>query len=258
MNIRNILLLLTAAFLHSCTDKVKNPDVKAAIAADTLKYHYENLKKRAGDCGSKPDSACTVISVKYPIFDGQTPLNDSVRRWAMDTTFDIAASQFIKLYQIDKKTNTRKMFFTSTAAVSVIRQDSSLISLQLDKYSYTGGAHGSSFTGFLNWDTKHQKKLALKDVLISGYPERLTRVADTIFRKQENLSDTSSLANDYFFKDAKFALNNNVLMSPVGLRFIYNQYEIKPYAAGQTDLLIPYSKIRSLVKPHTVIAQYLK
>jgi hypothetical protein len=48
------------------------------------------------------------------------------------------------------------------------------------------------------------------------------------------------------------------MLTPVGIRFLYNQYEIKPYAAGQTDLVVPYTQIKQLLKPNTVIAQYLK
>ena len=59
-------------------------------------------------------------------------------------------------------------------------------------------------------------------------------------------------------KDNQFALNNNFLITPLGLRFLYNQYEIKPYSAGQTVLFIPYAKIKSLLLPHTVVSQYIK
>lgn len=258
MKISNVILLLVVITMYSCGERTKNPGVKAAVASDTLKYHYEDLKKRADDCGTKPDSGCTVISVKYPVFEGQEALNDTIRHMAMDTTFDVLAKQFIKSYEIDIKKNPRKLFYTITSRVSVIRQDSALTTFQADKYSFTGGAHGASFTGFLNWNTKTGKKLTLKDLITDKSLPNLTKVADSIFRRQENLTDTSSLINDYFFKGGKFSLNNNVLISPLGLRFLYNQYEIKPYAAGQTDLLVPYKKIKSLFLPHTVIAQYLK
>ena len=55
-----------------------------------------------------------------------------------------------------------------------------------------------------------------------------------------------------------FALNDNFLVTPVGIRFLYNEYEIKSYAEGQTELLIPYNKIKSLLRPQSVVSQYLK
>jgi hypothetical protein len=86
----------------------------------------------------------------------------------------------------------------------------------------------------------------------------LTKVADSIFRKQENLTPTASLKNDYFFKGDQFSLNKNFLITPLGLKFLYNQYEIKPYAAGQTVLDIPYAQIKTLLQPGTVVDRYIK
>jgi hypothetical protein len=45
----------------------------------------------------------------------------------------------------------------------------------------------------------------------------LTKIAEQIFRKNEKLTDTSSLARDYFFKDNKFALNENYSITPAGI-----------------------------------------
>ncbi|WDF53660.1 DUF3298 and DUF4163 domain-containing protein [Mucilaginibacter sp. KACC 22063] len=238
-----------------------------AVAEDTLTYTNKVYKLRAPDCGNKPDSACTSIVYKYPLFTKETALNDSVRFNLVkqlrmsdekDTSLAKLSSAFIKTYQQYKKADTSEMFFTLEANASIVRQDSSLTTLQYDSYKYTGGAHGGSFTSFVNWNTKSHKDLTLEDIFIAGYKPALTRVAEKIFRKQENLSDTASLATDYFFENNKFALNNNFLITPVGIRFLYNQYEIKPYAAGQTDLLVPYNQIKKLLKPNTVTAQYLK
>ncbi|MEB0249576.1 RsiV family protein, partial [Mucilaginibacter sp. 5B2] len=63
--------------------------------------------------------------------------------------------------------------------------------------------------------------------------------------------------DDYFFDKNIFKLNENYSITPIALRFMYNQYEIKPYASGQTELLIPYSEISKLMRPQSVASQYL-
>jgi len=130
--------------------------------------------------------------------------------------------------------------------------------LEVGGYIFEGGAHGHTLSFFFNWNTKARKSIELADILKKGYQDSLNKVAESIFRKNEKITDSASLALDYFFKDNKFTLNNNFLITPVGIRFLYNQYEIKPYAAGQTNLLIPYAKIKSLLLPHTVVSQYIK
>jgi hypothetical protein len=240
---------------------------KPDTTTDTLTYTYKTIKERAIDCGTKPDSTCTVVKITYPVFTGQPVLNDSITHKLINLfmsekpNYDMGAyvKQFLAQYDNFKKDDPRSvMYFTLDSHAQIIRQDSNLTTLEIGGYNFQGGAHGSSITTFINWNTKAGKEIALSDVLIDNYQERLTAIADTLFRQQEKLTVNASLANDYFFKDDKFALNENFLITPVGLRFLYNQYEIKPYAAGQTELAIPYAKIKTLLRPNTVITQYLK
>jgi len=269
MRLLPLLLLVFVLLMSACmwgTPKKQAP----AITTDTLVYSYKTIKQRASDCGNKPDSGCTVATVTYPEFKNAKILNDSVKNtlfnlfWndttpEADTDIKKYASQFIN---VDKKSKNspyvKGRIFTLQSSAKVVRQDSSLTTLEIGGYMFQGGAHGATITGLFNWNTKANKVITLNDIFVKDYEAKLNEIADTIFRKQEHLSDTSSLAHDYFFKNNQFALNNNFLITPVGLRFLYNQYEIKPYAAGQTNLLIPYTKIKSLLLPHTIIAQYIK
>lgn len=267
MKLNVSIFFLAACCLCSCQwgkPGKKQPD----IVKDTLKYTYQTIKERADDCGNKADSDCTVAKIRYPIFLNQPLFNDTVIHNILtlfrfdekkpDTNLLQLTGHFMSLYKEDKKTNDRQGFTYELSLNTALRQDSSLAALQLIAESYLGGAHGSHFVQYVNWDTKAQKKINLDDLLTTPYKEKLTAIAEKIFRRQENLSDTASYKDNYFFKDDRFSLNDNFLITPLGLRFIYNEYEIKPYAAGQTELLIPYSQIKSLLRPNTVLIQYLK
>ncbi len=240
---------------------------KADINTDTLAFTYQTIKKRADDCGDKADTNCTVVRLKYPHFKTDSKLNDSLKSRLLnlffkekpDTGITEMVNSFLTDYYKFKKDDPRMgMIFDLDAHAIILRQDSSLTTLEIGGYTFQGGAHGSSVITFINWNTKKQNFVTLSDILTDGYKTKLAAVADTIFRRQEKLSDTTSLARDYFFKDDKFSLNENYLITPLGIRFLYNQYEIKPYAAGTTDLFIPYNKIRSLLRPNTVVTQYIK
>jgi hypothetical protein len=269
MKIQYWILLCVVLVMNACMWGV--PEKQASgINKDTLAYTYQFIKHRASDCGDKPDSGCTVAQVAYPEFKNSKTLNDSVKNklfnlfWddttlEADTDLQKYASQFVAVYEQGKDEPAVKgKIFTVKSSAKVVRQDSSLITLQIGGYMYQGGAHGSTITYLYNWNTKANKPIKLGDIFKADYEAKLNEIADTIFRKNEKLSDTSSLAQNYFFKNNQFALNNNFMITPLGLRFLYNQYEIKPYVAGQTELLIPYTKIKSLLLPHTVVSQYIK
>ncbi|GAA4307372.1 hypothetical protein GCM10023149_00910 [Mucilaginibacter gynuensis] len=267
MKLINYATIVSLLALGSC-QWGNTPTQTDGILKDTLTYQYQTLKERAPDCGNKPDSACTVVTLNYPEFAGKKALNDSIKRNLLtmfmlsekpDTSLKSMAAHFIKSYLDAKKDDPRtQMFYTLDSHAKLIAQDSALVALEVGGYTYQGGAHGGSYTGYINWDIKKDKSVTLSDILVAGYNDKLTKIAEGIFRKNEKLSDTASLANDYFFKDNKFALNNNFSLTPLGIKFLYNQYEIKPYAAGQTELLVPYGDIKSLLQPNSVVSQYVK
>ncbi|WP_184542220.1 DUF3298 and DUF4163 domain-containing protein [Mucilaginibacter sp. FT3.2] len=259
-------ICVTSAFA-SCQWGV-TPKQDKAVVKDTLNYSYKTVHERALDCGNKPVSACTVVNIKYPVFEGQKTLNDSVTRkltsmFAVDgkpdSTVELMGKNFLKAYTDFRKTDPKSaMYFTLDSHAHVLMQDSGITTLDIGGYSFQGGAHGASATFFINWNTKANKSITLNDLFIDGYPGKLSAIAEGIFRKNEKLSDTASLARDYFFKDNKFALNDNFSVTPLGLKFVYNQYEIKPYAAGITELFIPYSQLKSLLLPNSVVGKFAK
>jgi hypothetical protein len=201
------------------------------------------------------------------VFAKDNLLNDTLRRQLLnlfqfedkDTSLNQLATKFLKMYTDDTQPkNNSGVIYRLNITADIVRQDSSITVIQIFGETYSGGAHGGTSTQFINWNTKADRKTTLDDILINGYEDKLTKIADSIFRKNEKLSNTASLVPDYFFKNGRFSLNKNFMITPLALRFLYNEYEIKPYSAGQTEILIPYAQIKTLLKPNTVITQYLK
>jgi hypothetical protein len=256
-----LIALLTLA--AACTWSTPN-QTKPAITKDTLVYNYKNFKKRDKSCGDKPDSACAIYMVNYPQFDAQqlnnlmlNVLGNKVPNLTIiDTLLQRSATDFMQGYSNDTAAHSRGAYYQFMDSILVVRQDSSLITLQERSYSYTGGAHGMYGTNLMNYDINAHRRLQLGDIITDGMRNHLTDIAEKIFRRDEKLSPTASLGDNYFFKDNKFTLPDNFLITPTGLRFVYHPYEIKPYAAGETELFIPYTTIRGLLKPNTVISQY--
>ena len=267
MKIKYLLVVFIAFVISSCMWGGSNEQAPA-INTDTLIYTYKTLKQRDPACGNKPDSDCALVDIKYPEFNNTSSLNDSVKHKLLtmfrsgplpvnDTSLQKFAVDFIGLSVKDTIKGPSAVYKIESSAV-VKRQDSSLTTIYFSGHSYAGGAHGSNNYSFINWNTKAASVIKLTDIFIDGYNEKLTNIAEKIFRQQEKLSDTATLKDNYFFNNGTFALNNNFLITPTGLIFLYNEYEIKSFAAGITQLDIPYEQIKLLLRPNTVIAQYIK
>lgn len=239
------------------------------INKDTLTFTYQIIHQKIDNCGNPPDSACSYVKISYPVFKNAAILNDTLTKRLLNmytavdsvsnvnTSLQKYAADFLKQFEqrSDEKVTARD--YTMDSRAQIMRQDSGLVTIYLKDEVYTGGTHTATLYSFINWNTKNSQVIKLDDILIKGYDEKLTLIADTIFRKNEKLSLNAPLTN-YLFDNEKFALNNNFLITPTGILFLYNEHQIKPDAAGTTQIDIPYSKIKSLLLPHTVVSQYIK
>jgi hypothetical protein len=229
-----------------------------AITKDTLAYTYQNITE------NKPDSLF-LVKIKYPLFKHNKLINDSVQEFIVDhflfnNPHPADLSQSAKIYLNNYIEALKDRGISKPEDVhfdaSVIRQDSSLLTIDLKDPE--GYLKKHPFDYYANFNTKSNHRIRLEDILIKNYRSRLDKIGDTIFRKEEKLDNITSLVKNYYFKDGVFTLYDNFLIAPIGLRFIYNPMDIKIPDAGQTEVLIPYSKIKSLLLPHTVISQYIK
>ena len=237
------------------------------VFTDTINYTYKTVKQKAADCNSKTDNGCNIVKFTYPVFNAQPALNDSVfaRLASMfslmgknDTSFTNAATLFFAGYRGQSSNDPQQPAFCPlNEYAKVVRQDSALTSIETGGYLIRSNMQLSSIS-FINWNPRTHQKQTLDEIFKPGYQDSLKIIAERIFRSDEKLSDSTSFAKGYLFKDGKFALNNNYLIAPMGLRFLYNEGEIKPRNKGFTILFIPYAKIKPLLKPHTVVTQYMK
>lgn len=269
-------ITLSAFAFAACQQQPKSSAEKTATAADSttdsVSYIIKTVAKESRNCNpeGKTDTACQIVKITYPDFSqSEKVLNDSLTVWlsgGMNTQKTYSSTQatadsFLQDYEAylkEQKELPAAMPWELLIKTSVVKQQAGVIPILVDYYSFTGGAHGNPATIYHNWDAKTHKEIGLNDVLNTGYPDSLKMIAEKLFRKQEKLSPTAPLKQGYFFENAIFSLNDNFLITPEGLQFLYNPYEIKPYSEGKTELLIPYDAIKTWIKKDGPLNRYRK
>ena len=89
----------------------------------------------------------------------------------------------------------------------------------------------------------------LNDILSPGYEKVLNFLAEKDFRKIRELKPGESLeAAGFWFKDGKFKLTDNFVIQKDGLKFLFNDYEIGPHVLGSTEIFVPYSDLKQIIK----------
>jgi len=130
----------------------------------------------------------------------------------------------------------------------IMFQATKLVTLAFDNYAYTGGAHGNYGTEFRVLDLTKNKSLALADILTGAGIAKLQPKLEASFRKQFNLQPGDPLTDGGLLEN-KIEANDNICVTGSGLEFVYNPYEIGPYAMGEIDLFIPFTELTEYLKP---------
>lgn len=134
-----------------------------------------------------------------------------------------------------------------------------LLSIETYHYEYTGGAHPNSAFSLISFDLRTGRPLNLTDLLAEKDLGKFNRIAEEIFRKGRGLGPNDDLDSaGFWFVKGQFALNDNYLFTRAGVRFVFNPYEITAYAEGPIDVLVPYAKIKPLLKKDNPLRKMIK
>lgn len=76
---------------------------------------------------------------------------------------------------------------------------------------------------------------------------KLNLLLDAEARRYFAIAATESF-EDRLLTD-KVMPNGNICITPTGINFVYNPYEIASYADGIITLFLPYSQMKDLLKP---------
>jgi len=145
----------------------------------------------------------------------------------------------------------------NTSRIDLFAVTPESFTLQKDDSGYTGGAHGYHEITYLNYAFGNNTPLTFDDLFTKDYNATLHHIAEKVFREYTGLAPSDDLTEDGWFEN-RFVLTPNFAITPRGLLFHYNAYEIKPYAAGHTVFLLPYFYLHSIIKPEGVLASYKK
>jgi len=122
-------------------------------------------------------------------------------------------------------------------------------------YAYTGGAHGLTNTSYLLLNTHTGLPIELPDLITpDSIPALTTRITNKL-KLQSGLEMTDSLSANGFFVDV-VRPNENFYVCPDGLGFVYNSYEIAPYAKGLIRVSFNWNELSGLLNESFVIPGY--
>jgi len=121
----------------------------------------------------------------------------------------------------------------------IVFQSMYVITISIDSYTFTGGAHGNSVITLLNFDPETGNLYSQDDVFKKS--NEFTELVKQHFKTESEAKKTNN--QDVYFFGEDFRLPENIGFNEEGVIFLYNTYELSSYAGGITEFTIPYTEI---------------
>ena len=271
---RLTFILLIVALSYACGDKKSSgsgvKDQKQSQVSDTnnvdIDFKTIKLSKSYTSKSSKADDSTYIIiryveMIKCP---NKEKINSLIQKELIQESFtrddvkienlqDVSES-FIndfKMFSAENSDYPQNWFYEINAGVENFT--SKILCLEFSQGGYTGGAHGNSYVKYINIDFENVNQLKLDNLLVKGYEAKLNELIDKKFREVKGLQPTDDLEKEGGLFENKITFNDNFAVTKNGLLFYYNNYEIAPYSAGPTELLITYDELGNLIPEDSLL-----
>ena len=170
---------------------------------------------------------------------------------------NISREQFVARYQTAFEEDKKEVKETPSFGIShsmwtdFIAQKEKLATFAISFYDYEGGAHGIEGNRYFTIDLTTRHILTLNDL----FNEKDLPKVKTLLWEQYN---NSNKEYEPVIGADSFNLSNNIYLDSKGVHFIYDVYEIAPYAAGEKDLLLYFGQLEELFRPEFKRNNYVK
>jgi hypothetical protein len=184
-----------------------------------------------------------LLNIKTPVANPKTAMNTEkdhfIAAWQKDNS---------KLTAKDASEMGMSLSVSQDENIMVMYEDERSITLADYGSSYTGGAHNMYSTSLICFDKKAGKKLQLQDVLTAEGIRLLPAYLDRVARLQYGVTNQKPLdENGFFVKQIK--PSGNFYLASTGIGFLYPPYELKSFADGEINLLVPLSALSKYLQP---------
>lgn len=226
-------------------------DKKVALAADTnspaydMKVNVKYVKEGSEDVINSVNNAITAKIFNFHNTDIQTAVDSFVNERIDNYTTEIA-----KLYKADNRDIDKKAIYEYATDIKTRIEDGreGVINYFIETYTFEGGAHPLSQMLVLNFDKETGKTLTLEDIMVPGYKMKLNEILQDALMKKAACKDINELHEKGYLFSMEMYPSSNFILGKDAIIFVYNPYEIAPYALGRIDLTINYENLKPLMK----------
>ena len=246
----------TKSYPFDLTETTSGFAIITSLKAERENCKYaDKYKKTPREDGTYWDTVCSSIKINYLTVQAKNTAasekinKDIIKRVCGNETNNSRLTSIEDLLRTVQSTSPEDGFNTEIS-VLVNTNENDILSLNFGNSNYYfGAAHGNYDAQAVNYNLKTGEIIELKEILVAGYKSKLDKIAAPLFYKEHG-------REGWEFTNGYFELNTNFAITPAGLEFSYNPYEIGPYMMGAPSVVIPYKSISLLIRPEGPLGVY--
>ncbi|MCB0707408.1 MAG: DUF3298 and DUF4163 domain-containing protein [Saprospiraceae bacterium] len=260
------ILFLSFLTLGACENGPQNipPPMDSGEAETDSPFFTFSFQESSPACETSDSIRCARVNVSMQLLKGKDnpaveSINSQVRAIAYEELSELtevnsaeadltkAAKTFVLEYE-EMMADEEPEFITPWSVdveSEVLYHSDLLYSIELNNYNYTGGAHPNYYTTLRTFSLKDGTVVKLEKLIQK--PAVFLQLVEQAFRAEQEIPEGQDLAESGFFFEEAFSLPANMAFVGDGVLFIYNPYEVAPYALGITEFVIPYAKLEGVL-----------
>ena len=133
-----------------------------------------------------------------------------------------------------------------------------ILSFTIQRYDYTGGAHGMTTDSCFNLLIDQERFLKQEDLFDESSLDKIAALIVNQIAKENKVEKPEKLEEIGYFNVSEIYPNGNILVSKEGVTWIYNPYDIAAYAIGSVVVTIPFADLKQYLKANHPIEALLK
>ena len=103
---------------------------------------------------------------------------------------------------------------------------------------------------YVNYHKTTKDTLGLQQLFSVDNLKEVSKLAEGYFRKNASMNDTTSFEEaGFWFSNEEFHLNNNFTFSDEGITWLFNPYEIAPFAFGTIEVSLSKEELLKYIQP---------
>ncbi len=206
-------------------------------------YRDSLLRYAPSEITSEYDTVCPVFEAVQLVIGGLAPTaNKRINAAIVAETLGMADYEAHSTFQSFVNGVVGSSFQQLSIGAYVHFMNSRFISICYTNDFYGGGAHPLHASKIKNYNLSNGEEIALEHIFTTEFLGQLDAIGEKEFIDQNG-------SEGWDFVPGQFKLPSNFSISQEGVEFVFNQYEIGPYAAGMPSVFIAFNKYSRGVQP---------